>query len=149
MKFQTTLFQAEGMNATGIKVPDEVVEALGAGKRPAVKVTFNDFTYRTTIASMGGVFMMPVSAEIREKAGVKAGDPLDVEIELDTEPRTIEAPEDLAVALAQDAAANTHWESLSYSKKRAIVLNVEGTKNPETRARRVEKAIAQLGKGKP
>jgi uncharacterized protein YdeI (YjbR/CyaY-like superfamily) len=149
MKFQTTLFQAEGMNATGIKVPDEVVEALGAGKRPAVKVTFNDFTYRTTIASMGGVFMMPVSAEIREKAGVKAGDPLDVEIELDTEPRTIEAPEDLAAALAQDATANTHWESLSYSKKRAIVLNVEGTKNPETRARRVEKAIAQLGEGKP
>jgi uncharacterized protein YdeI (YjbR/CyaY-like superfamily) len=149
MEFHTTLIQAEGKQATGIQVPDDIVERLGAGKRPAVKVTFNGYSYRTTVAPVGGVYMVPVSAEIRGQTGAAAGDELDVTIGLDSEPREIVAPGDLAAALATEPQAKAHWESLSYSKKRAIVLNVEGTKNPETRARHVEKAIGQLLEGNP
>lgn len=149
MKFTTTLWKAEGKNATGIKVPDEIVEALGSGRRPAVRVTFNGYSYRTTVATMGSVYMMPVSAEVREKAGVAAGDSIEVEIELDTDPRKMEAPDDLSAAFAVHPEAMTAWAALTYSKQRAIVLNIEGTKNPETRARRVAKAINQLGVNSP
>ncbi|MEJ7838389.1 MAG: YdeI/OmpD-associated family protein [Thermomicrobiales bacterium] len=144
MNFRATLWKAEGKNATGIKVPDEIVVELNSGRRPAVRVTFNGFTYRTTVATMGSVYMMPVSAEVREKAGVQAGDSFEVEIELDTDPRKMDAPADLSAAFDYNPNAMTAWSALSYSKQRAIVLNIEGTKNPETRARRVAKAIEQL-----
>ena len=97
MRFHTTLLQAD-KTATGIIVPDEVVESLGAGKRPPVKVTINGFTYRNTIAVMGGVYMVGVSAANRAGAGVAGGDEIDVEIELDIEPRVVEVPEDLVQA---------------------------------------------------
>ncbi|HEY1487507.1 MAG TPA: DUF1905 domain-containing protein, partial [Micromonosporaceae bacterium] len=99
----TAVLQLNGKSATGIQVPDEVVAELGAGKRPAVVVTINGYAYRSTVARMGGVFMLPVRAEVRAGAGVAAGEELDVRIELDTEPRTVTAPADLAAALDADA----------------------------------------------
>lgn len=143
MQFRTTI-ERSGKTATGIKVPPAVVNALGAGKRPAVLVTLNGYTYRSTVAPMGGVFMLPVSAEVREAAGVAAGDEVDVEVELDTAPREVVVPPDFQVALDADADAKNAFERLSYSNKRQHTLSIEGAKTTETRQRRIEKAISTL-----
>lgn len=148
MRFRATIEQS-GKTATGIRVPDEVVEGLGAGKRPAVKVTIKGFTYRSTVASMGGVFMVGVSAENRAGAGVAGGDEVDVDIELDTAPREVTVPPDLAKALKQDAKAQETFESLSYSNKGWHVLSIEGAKTEETRQRRIAKSIGALREGRP
>ena len=142
-KFKTTLLSG-GQTATGIVVPPEIVEALGSHKRPPVKVTIKGHTYRSTVAVMGGKFMVGVSAENREAAGIKAGDEIDVRLELDTEPREVVLPDDFKRALSKSAAARRHFEGLSYSKKRWYVLPIEGAKAPETRARRIEKAVEHL-----
>lgn len=147
MKFRTTLLQAE-KNATGIQIPDEVVESLGAGKRPPVRITINGYSYRNTVAVMGGVFMVGVSAEHRKGAGVAGGDEVEVEIELDTEPRAVVVPLDFQAALDQDADAKGFFDGLSYSNKRRHVLSIEDAKSAETRQRRIDKAISQLRQGK-
>jgi hypothetical protein len=147
MRFRTTLRQ-EARTATGFEVPPEVVTALGTGKRPPVRVTINGYTYRSTVAAYGEVFMLPLAAEHRTAAGVAAGDDLDVEVELDEAPRVVVVPDDLAAALAGDPAAQATWDTLSYSNKRWHVLNVEGTKNEDTRRRRIEKALAALRAGR-
>ena len=147
MKFHTTLLQS-GKTATGIQVPNEVVESLGAGKRPPVRVTINGYTYRNTIAVMGGMFMVGVAAEHREKAGVAGGDQIDVEIELDTAPRELAVPLDFTTALAAHPAARRSFESLSYSRKQALVLPIEQAKTPETRQRRIDKALVMLKAGR-
>jgi hypothetical protein len=147
MRFRTTLRQ-EGRTATGFEVPPEVVTALGTGKRPPVRVTINGYTYRSTVAAYGEVFMLPLAAEHRTAAGVAAGDDLDVEVELDEAPRVVVVPDYLAAALAGDPAAQATWDTLSYSNKRWHVLNVEGTKNVDTRRRRIEKALAALREGR-
>jgi antitoxin component of MazEF toxin-antitoxin module len=144
IEFRTTI-QRAGKNATGIQVPDEVVLALGAGRRPAVHVTLGSYAYRSTIASMGGRFMIPVSAEVRAAAGVEGGDEVVVALALDTEPRVVEMPADLAAALVAAPAAQAAFERLSYSHRRAHVLAIEGAKAAETRARRVAKIVADLG----
>lgn len=147
MKFHTTLLQS-GKTATGIQVPNEVVESLGAGKRPPVRVTINGYTYRNTIAVMGGVFMVGVAAEHREKARVAGGDQIDVEIELDTAPRELAVPLDFSTALATEPAARRSFESLSYSRKQALVLPIEQAKTPATRQRRIDKALVALKEGR-
>lgn len=140
----TTTLELHGKTATGIEVPADVVEALGSGKRPAVTVTVNGHTYRSTVASMGGRFLLPLSAENRSAAGVQAGDEVDVDVELDTAPREVEVPADLQAALDGDAEARAAWERLSYSHKRQHVLAIEGAKAAETRQRRIDKALAML-----
>lgn len=142
-RFRATI-ELGGKTATGIPVPDQVVERLGAGRRPPVTVTLNGHSYLSTIASMGGRFMLPVSAENRSCAGVSAGDQLDVHIELDTKPRTVDVPADLAEAFGRDDAAKRRFDELSYSQQRRYVLSVEGAKQPETRKRRIEKTVAEL-----
>lgn len=121
---------------------------MGSTKKPAVHVTINGHTYRSTVATMGGRFMLAVSADNREKAGVAAGDAVDVILELDTEPRQIVVPEDLARAMKGDAAAKKFFEGLSFSKQRGFVDPIEQAKAPETRARRIEKAMQNLRAGK-
>lgn len=146
--FRTTLL-SEGRTATGFRVPPEVVEALGAGKRPAVTVTVNGYSYRSTVAPFAdGVFMIGVSAEHRAASGLKAGDDLDVTLALDTAPRVVEVPPELAAALDADPTARAFFDGLSYSNKRVFTLSVEGTSNPETKARRVEKAMALMREGR-
>jgi hypothetical protein len=110
-----------------------------------VTVTLNGgYTYRSTVAVMGGDYMLPVSAEVRAGAGVAAGDELDVDLELDTAPRAVDVPADLRAALDADPAAAAAFAALSYSKQRAHVLSVEGAKTADTRLRRVEKVLGTL-----
>ena len=143
MRFGTVILSS-GKTTTGIRVPDEIVAGLGRGKRPPVRVTINGHAYRSTVAVMGGRFMVGVSAENRALAGVSGGDHVDVEIELDTEPREVAVPDDLARALQEQPAAKRFFDGLSYSKQQWFVLSVEGAKTPETRRRRVAKAIEML-----
>ena len=148
MKFRTTIEQA-GKTATGIHIPDEVVESFGAGKRPAIRVTINGYTYRSTVASMGGRFMVGVSAPNREAAGVTGGDTVDVDIELDTAPREVVAPPDFVKALQKDPKAKKTYDALSNSNKGWHVQSIEGAKTDETRQRRIAKSIAALHEGRP
>jgi hypothetical protein len=143
MKFRATLLQS-GKTATGIRIPDKVVESLGSGKRPAVSVTIKGHTYRSTVAVMGGVYMVGVSAENREKAQVSAGEEVEVDIEVDTRPREVTVPSDFADALRRQPAANRFFEGLSYSNRLRHVLSIEGAKTTETRQRRVAKAVEAL-----
>jgi hypothetical protein len=148
MRFRTTILQG-GKTATGIEVPPEIVTALGAGKRPPVRVTINGFTYRSTIAVMGGAYMVGVSAENRAGTGARGGDVVDVDVELDTEPRSVELPADLEAALSADPAARATFDALSPSNKGWHVSQVTGTSNPETRQRRLDRSIAALREGRP
>ena len=148
MRFHTTILQGD-KTATGIRIPPEIVDALGAGKRPPVTVTIRGFTYRSTIATVDGHPMVGVSATNREEAGVAGGDEVDVDIELDTQPRTVTVPDDFAAALAADPAAQATFEKLSNSNKGYHVSSIEGAKTAETRQRRIEKSVATLHAGKP
>jgi Bacteriocin-protection, YdeI or OmpD-Associated/Domain of unknown function (DUF1905) len=148
MRFRTTIVQS-GKNTTGIQVPDEVVEALGSGKRPAVKVTVNGYSYRSTVASMGGVFMVSLSAEHRAGAGVAGGDEVEVDLELDSAPREVTVPPELAAALDAEPAARATFDGLSYSNKSWHVLQVTGAKTEETRQRRIAKSVEALKQGRP
>jgi len=148
VRFRTTILQS-GKTATGIRVPPEVVEALGAGKRPPVRVTIHGYTYRSTVAVMGGDFMVGVSAQNREGAGVAGGDEVDVDLELDSAPREVTLPDDFARALAAEPAARATFDRLSNSNKGWHVLSIEGAKTDETRRRRIEKSVATLREGRP
>jgi len=145
MRFESTV-ELGGKTATGIQVPDEVIEALGASKRPPVTITINGYTYRTTAVRMGGAFYVPLAAENREAAGVAAGDAITVDIENDTAPREVTVPDDLAAAM--DDAARTAYDGLSYTHRKEWVRWVEEAKKPETRATRIEKTVAGLKAGK-
>jgi hypothetical protein len=142
MRFSTTLFQSG--NNTGIEVPPELVERLGAGKRPPVLVTVNGFRYPSTIASMGGRFLIPFSSDKRAATGLAGGDAIEVELELDAAPRVIEPTPDLAEALAANPDAAAAWERLAPSHRKAHVTAIEGAKAAETRARRVAAAVEKL-----
>jgi Domain of unknown function (DUF1905)/Bacteriocin-protection, YdeI or OmpD-Associated len=133
-----------GKTATGVEVPAKVVEALGSSRRPLVRVTINGHTYRNAIAVMGGKYMLGISSDVREAARVKAGDQIDVDVELDTEKREVEVPPELKKALTRDAATRKYFESLSYSKKVALVNPIANGKTAETRERNLAKAMAAL-----
>ena len=143
MKFRA-LIQLDGKTATGIEVPASILAKLGESKRPAVTATINGYAYRTTVGSMGGRSLIPVSAEVRVKAGVQAGDMVTVELEADTQPRSVDVPSDLAAAMSREAPARRAFEALSYSAQRRYVLAIEAAKSPETRLRRVQKTVAEL-----
>ena len=146
MKFRTKLL-SNGKTATGVEVPAKVVEALGS-KRPKVRATINGYTYRSSVAAMSGTFMLGVSADVREQAGVAAGDTVDVELQLDTEERRVTIPIDLAAALKKDTKARRFFDDLSYSQQRWFVENIEGATKPETRTRRLEAAVERLRGGR-
>lgn len=147
MRFRATVLQS-GKTATGIRVPPDVVEALGAGRRPAVAVTINGYTYRSSIAVLGGEHMVGVSAEHRAGAGVKGGDEVDVEIVLDTALREVAIPADFAAALDAVPAARATFDRLSYSNRSWHVLSIEGAKSDETRRRRIAKSVEALREGR-
>lgn len=147
MRFRA-IIQLSKKNATGIPVPEDVVAGLGASKKPAVRVTIGEYTYHSTVGSMGGKFMIPLSAEHRKGVGVTAGDEVDVDIELDTEPRELTVPSDFLEALEHESEAKHFFEGLSYSNKRRFVLSIEGAKTSETRQRRIDKAVVTLKEGR-
>lgn len=143
--FTTTLQKAEGLNATGIRIPAEVIAALGTQKRPKVKVTVNGYTYRNTVAVFGDVFMIGVSQAHREASGLEAGDEIEVTLELDTEPRTVDVPDDLKAALSGKAGAIEAFDALSFTRRKEAVRQVEDAKTQETRDRRIARIVAELG----
>ena len=147
MKFTAEL-ESTGKTTAGFEVPAEIVEKLGGGGHPKVSVTVNGYTFRTSIARMGGRYLLGVSVERRTAAGVSAGDVLEVDVELDTAPREVDVPEELAAALAADAAASEFWQTLSYSKQQWHVAQVTSAKTEETRERRIEKSIGMLREGR-
>jgi hypothetical protein len=143
MRFHATI-RLDGKTATGMEVPADVLAALGPGKRPKVRVTINGYTYPSTVGSMGGRSLIPVSAEVRTKAGVTAGDEVDVDIVADTQPRNLQVPEDLSAAFDREPAARRAFEQLSYTGQHRHVLTIEQAKTPETRQRRIDKAVTEL-----
>jgi hypothetical protein len=145
MEFRTTVTLG-GKTATGLQVPDDVVAALGAGKRPPVVVRVGGYSYRTTVAPMGGAFWIPLAAEPREAAGVRAGEEVDVVVEHDTAPREVALPDDLATAF--DDALRATFDGLAPSHRKEWVRWVEEAKKPETRAARIEKTVQSLRAGK-
>ena len=146
MKFRATI-ELAGKTATGIAVPAAVVAKLGSSKKPPVRVTIKGYTYRSTVASMGGRFMLPISAEVREAAGVAARDKVDVDVELDTAPREVTVPADFSRALTREPAAKRFFEGLNFSNKQRIVIAIESAKTPETRERRIAKSVSSLREG--
>jgi hypothetical protein len=145
VKFQATV-ELGGRTATGIAVPDEVVTALSTSKRPPVRVTIGGHTYRTTVARMGGRFLVPVSAEVRAASGVAAGDVVDVDIEPDDAPREVAVPDDLAAALDAVPGARARFDALAHSRRKEHVRAVEEAKAPATRERRIARAVEQLSR---
>ena len=143
--FTTTVMKDPEKNATGLQVPAEAVAALGKGKKPSVMVSLNGYTYRTTVAVMGEVFMLSLSAENREAAGVKAGDVVAVTLELDEEPRTVTVPDDLAAALSKKPGATAAFDALSYTMRKEDVRQVEEAKAQATRGWRIAGIVAKLG----
>jgi hypothetical protein len=143
MRFSATV-ELGGKTATGIEVPDDVVAGLGSHKRPAVRVTIGGYTYRSTVARMGGRFLLPVSAAVREGAGVAAGDEVDVEVVLDDAPREVAVPDDLAAALDAVPGARVRFDALSYTARKEHVRAVEEAKAAATRERRIAKAVDTL-----
>lgn len=148
MRIRAELEQ-NGKTAVGFAVPEDVVLSLGKGKRPPVRVTINGYTYRSTVAPMGGRYLISVSADNRAGAGVAGGQTHDIDLELDSAPRIVELPADFAAALATDDAAQRTFDALSPSNKGWHVFSIEGAKSDETRQRRIEKSVAALRVGKP
>jgi hypothetical protein len=147
MRFRTRIEQGD-KTATGIRIPPEIIESLGKGKRPPIRVTIGNYTYRSTVAVLGGAYMVGLSAENRAGSGVGGGDEVDVDIELDTEPREVAVPEDFAAALAREPEAQRTFDKLSYSNKSWHTLQIEGAKAADTRARRIEKSVSALREGR-
>jgi hypothetical protein len=145
MRFRATVVLG-GKTATGIQVPADVVDALGSGKRPPVVVTVGGYSYRTTVAAYTGSYWVPLAAEHRQAAGVAAGEDVDVGIELDTAPREVPVPDDLAAAMDDDA--RTAYERLAFTHRKEWVRWVEEAKKPETRAARIEKTVEGLRAGR-
>jgi hypothetical protein len=148
VKYRTTIRQS-GKTTTGIPIPAEVIEALGAGRKPPVRMTVNGYAYRSTVATVDGQFMVGFSAAHRDASGLNGGDEVDVEIELDTTQREVDVPPDLEEALGREPAARQTFDRLSNSLKRYHVDQVNGAKSPETRQRRIDKSVSVLREGKP
>lgn len=148
MKFKTKLLQAEGMKATGIVVPEKIVTALGTSKRPPVKVTINGYTYRSTVAVMGGKFMLPVAADVRKNAGIEAEQTIEVTLDPDTEKREVDVPPDLARALKAEPKAKAFFDALAFTYRKEHARALTDAKTPETRQRRLDKIMDMMRTGK-
>lgn len=141
--FVTQIIQEEGKNATGIRVPAEIIAAMNSGKKPRVKVSIGNYIYQTTVAAYGNVFMIPLSQAHRNSANVQAGDEVEVTLELDTEPRTVDLPDYLVEVLKENGVKET-FDALAYSKRKEFVRQVVSAKAEETRLRRIDKIVAGL-----
>ena len=131
-------------NNTGIEVPPEVVEALGAGRKPPVVVNVNGYEYRSTVAVMGGRYLIPFSSDKRAATGIAGGDAITVDLEVDSTPRTVELPADFAAALDATPGAREAYERLAPSHKKAHVTAIESAKAADTRQRRIDAAVAKI-----
>lgn len=142
-RFRTTV-ERNGKTATGVVVPEDIVRSLGTGRHPKVRATINGYTYRSSVASMGGRYLLGVSAEVRAAAGVAAGDEVVVDLEVDTEVREVTIPPDFGDALDRATGARRRFDGLSYSAQLRHVLSIDGAKTDETRQRRIAKSVDEL-----
>jgi hypothetical protein len=148
-RFKAVLEGDENSQATGIRIPFDVQKVFGTRARVPVRGTINGFAFRSSIFPMGnGSHYMAVNKATRDGAGAAAGETVSVMMEQDDEPRVITPPDDFARALKANKAAQAMWEKLSYTHRKEHVRAVEEAKKRETRARRIEKAVAQLAAGK-
>jgi len=147
MRFHTTILQGD-KTATGIRIPDEIMTGLGAGRKPPVRVTINGHSYRSTVATVDGRPMVGISAENRAGAGVAGGDAVDVDIEFDSAPRQVTVPADFAKALDAEPAARRTFDGLSYSNQSWHTLQIDGAKSEETRQRRIARSVDALREGR-
>ena len=144
--FKTTLIKADDVNATGIRVPPEVIAELSTSKKPRVKVTLNgSYSYSYTVAVMGGEYMIGFNQERREASGIQPGQEITVTLELDTAPQVIDVPDDLAAALAEKPGAREAFDASSPSARKEFVRQVTEAKAVDTRARRIAKIVEKLG----
>ena len=135
--------------AAAVVLDDEQVAAVGEGaKRFPVVATVNGYTWRTTVTRMRGEFLVGLNREVRERAGVEAGDSVELEIDLDTAPREVDVPEAFATALDGDRVAGAAFEALAYTHRKEYARWIEDAKREETRQRRVEQALEMLRSGK-
>lgn len=128
-----------------IELPFDPKEAFGKVRAP-VKVTLNGYTFRTTIAAMGGPPCIGIRTSYREAAGLEGGEKVEVRVALDDEPRVVTPPADLVKALKAAPPAWDRWRELSFTHQREHAEAVEGAKKPETRARRIANVVAMLRK---
>jgi hypothetical protein len=144
--YKTTIYRDGSM--CFIPVPFDPKPVFGKVRAP-VKVTLNGYTYRSTIAAMGGVVCIPLRRSNREAARLEGGETLRVKLDLDTDEREIEPPPDLVKALKAAPPAWDRWRELSYSHKREHVEAIEGAKKPETRERRLESTVRMIAARPP
>ncbi|MFD7786166.1 YdeI/OmpD-associated family protein [Streptomyces nojiriensis] len=142
MKFRAHVEPPEPMR--GLEVPPEVVAALGGSARPPVTITVNGHSWRSRVAIMRGRHLLGFSNANRQTAGLAVGEEVEVELELDTEPRVVVEPPDFARALDDDLVARAAYDNLAHGRKHEHVRAIESAKQPETRRRRIEKAIGTL-----
>jgi hypothetical protein len=142
-----TILSASGNN-TGIAVPEDVIKQLGMGKRPPVLVNVNGYEYRSTVAVMGGRHLIGLSAAVRAATGLKGGDPIRVTLKVEDTPREVDVPDDFAAALEAEEPARRFFDELSNSMQRYHVDNINAAKAPETRRRRIDKAVGLFLEGK-
>ena len=147
MRFRTILLQTS-RTATGVRVPEDVMTDLGGGRAPKVVATINDHRWRTSVATVSGSPMVGVNADVRAATGVRGGDEIEIDLVVDTAPRTIDVPDDLARALDAEPAARRTFDALSYSNQRFWVESIAAAKSDETRQRRIDKAVATLREGR-
>lgn len=147
MRFHAIVLTA-GKTTTGVAVPAAIVDALGGGKRPKVRVTIGEYTFRNSVSPMNGTYMLGLNADVRQHTGIAGGDTIEIELQLDTEPREVTVPADFAAALDRTPQARSFFDQLSYSNRSAHVLSIEGAKTEATRLRRIEKSVATLAAGK-
>ena len=136
--------EGHGGNTAGFVIPESVVAELGGGRRPKVVVTIGPHTWRSTIASYGGQFLLGVSMENRTAAGVAVGQMLDVDLELDDAPRTVDVPGDLSASLDESPALREAWAAWSFTRQKEAARSLMEAKKPETRARRLDKVLSEL-----
>lgn len=143
MKFKATIIPSG--NATAVEIPDKVVQALGPEARPPVVITINGHTWRSRVAAMRGLKLIGISAANRAAAGVNDGETIEVELALDTAPREVEEPTDLAAALDASKPARAAFDGLPFGLRQKHVRAIEEAKSPDVRARRIAKLVATLG----
>ncbi len=142
MKFRAKVIPSG--NATAVEVPIDVVEALGSGARPLIAVTVNGHTWRSRVALMRGQCLVGISAANRAASGIGEGDIVEVSLKIDTEPRVVRAPPDLARVLKDDPEVRAAFDGLSYGLKRKHVAAIEEAKTSEVRQRRIAKLVTMM-----
>jgi hypothetical protein len=147
LRFQAKIQGKEAGVVAAITPPAEVMEFFATRGRVPIRGTINGFPFRSSLMPMGGCHMMPVNKTLREGAGVRPGDMVDMVIERDQEERTVEAPPELERELAKSKKARERWDELAFTHKKEMALSISGAKQEETRKRRLAKVMNVLKTG--